>query len=60
MIITDMAAFPAALEVPFDIIPSEIGPLIFEERKEKIHVHYVHVCAAVPLTIGLMNKDAIK
>lgn len=32
---TDMAAFCAALEVPFDIIPSEIGPLIFEERKEK-------------------------
>lgn len=32
---TDMAAFCRELEVPFDIIPSEIGPLIFEERKEK-------------------------
>ncbi len=32
---TEMAAFCAHLEVPFSIIPSEIGPLIFEERKEK-------------------------
>ena len=32
---TDMATFCNSLDVPFDIIPSEIGPLIFEERKEK-------------------------
>lgn len=32
---TEMTAFCDSLEVPFDIIPSEIGPLIFEERKEK-------------------------
>lgn len=32
---TEMAAFCEQLEVPLSIIPSEIGPLIFEERKEK-------------------------
>lgn len=57
---TDMAAFCESLEVPFDIIPSEIGPLIFEERKEKIHVLCAHVCVAVPSIIGRMNKDVIR
>ncbi len=32
---TEMRAFCEKLEVPFEIIPSEIGPLIFNERKEK-------------------------
>ena len=32
---TEMQAFCEKLEVPFEIIPSEIGPLIFNERKEK-------------------------
>lgn len=32
---SEMSAFCEQLEVPFTIIPSEIGPLIFEERKEK-------------------------
>lgn len=31
---SEMINFCNDLEVPFDIIPSEIGPLIFEERKE--------------------------
>jgi tRNA 2-thiocytidine biosynthesis protein TtcA len=32
---SEMAAFCDRLGVPLEIIPSEIGPLIFEERKEK-------------------------
>lgn len=32
---TEMTAFCEQLGVPFEIIPSEIGPLIFNERKEK-------------------------
>lgn len=32
---SDMAGFCERLGVPLEIIPSEIGPLIFEERKEK-------------------------
>lgn len=32
---SEMAAFCKELGVPLEIIPSEIGPLIFEERKEK-------------------------
>ena len=32
---SEMAALCERLEVPFTSIPSEIGPLIFEERKEK-------------------------
>ncbi len=32
---TEMIAFCERLNVPLTIIPSEVGPLIFEERKEK-------------------------
>ena len=32
---TSLKALCEKLEVPFEIIPSQIGPIIFEERKEK-------------------------
>ena len=55
-----LEAFMAEHEIPYSVISTDIGPIVFEERKEEIPALFVLRCERARSMSLLRQTDAIK